>query len=269
MKIDCHNHSEFSHDADFSVLDMAMRAIDEGVSVFAITDHCDTIYKEERYLKKRIQNSIMDIKQARKLSNIKLLCGVELGQPLMDEEFSRDILAIKGLDIVIGSIHETKPRMDPCYLNMDDISQEYVKEELSCYYNSLLEMVNSNMIDVLGHITYPYRYINKAAKKKSIAIDYKIYDEVAIQILSTIINTGKSLELNFTSLSLSQEDILLNLHYFKMYKNLGGEYVTTGSDAHSPKFIGRGSSIGYEMLKELDFKYLTYFENRKPVVVKI
>ena len=48
-----------------------------------------------------------------------------------------------------------------------------------------------------------------------------------------------------------------------MYKDLGGEIITIGSDAHSAARVGENIENVYELLKELGFKYTFSFINRK------
>jgi histidinol-phosphatase (PHP family) len=55
----------------------------------------------------------------------------------------------------------------------------------------------------------------------------------------------------------------------KRYKELGGEMVTIGSDAHSPEFVGLNFKETAEIIKNSGFDYLTYFKNRTPVLYKI
>ena len=48
-----------------------------------------------------------------------------------------------------------------------------------------------------------------------------------------------------------------------MYRSLGGELVTIGSDAHKVSDIGAGIKRGEELLRECGFKYITLFKERK------
>lgn len=50
----------------------------------------------------------------------------------------------------------------------------------------------------------------------------------------------------------------------KMYKNLGGEIITIGSDAHFSEHIAYKFEDISELLKNFGFKYYTVFENQKP-----
>ena len=55
----------------------------------------------------------------------------------------------------------------------------------------------------------------------------------------------------------------------KPLKELGGEIITIGSDAHTTKDVGAEYDKARELLKETGFKYFTTFTNRKPDFKKL
>ena len=55
----------------------------------------------------------------------------------------------------------------------------------------------------------------------------------------------------------------------KRYRELGGEVITVGSDAHDPSHIADYFDRAYDVLKECGFKYYTIFEKRVPEYVKL
>ena len=55
----------------------------------------------------------------------------------------------------------------------------------------------------------------------------------------------------------------------RRFKEIGGEFVTFGSDAHLAADLGRGWFDATEIIKASGFKYITYFKNRQPVPVLI
>ena len=55
----------------------------------------------------------------------------------------------------------------------------------------------------------------------------------------------------------------------KMYKELGGEILTIGSDSHAPGQLGFNIAQSQEMLKDLGFEYFCTFEKMKPIFHKL
>ena len=55
----------------------------------------------------------------------------------------------------------------------------------------------------------------------------------------------------------------------RRYKELGGKYITIGSDAHNCENLGKGIEKGMEIAKSCGFEYYTIFENRKPQLIEL
>jgi histidinol-phosphatase (PHP family) len=55
----------------------------------------------------------------------------------------------------------------------------------------------------------------------------------------------------------------------RRYRELGGELITTGSDAHCAADAGEGVRRGAELLRELGYKYYTIYKSRKPEFIRI
>ena len=54
-----------------------------------------------------------------------------------------------------------------------------------------------------------------------------------------------------------------------MYKDLGGEIITTGSDSHNISQIAYNFNYIYSYLKNIGFKYVCSFDKMKPKFIKI
>ena len=50
----------------------------------------------------------------------------------------------------------------------------------------------------------------------------------------------------------------------RLYRRLGGEIITLGSDAHRPEDVAASSASGQELLRECGFRYFTTFTGGKP-----
>ena len=55
----------------------------------------------------------------------------------------------------------------------------------------------------------------------------------------------------------------------KRYKELGGEIITIGSDAHKPENLLHHFSRAKAVLEECGFKYYTIFEKREPQFISL
>jgi len=63
-------------------------------------------------------------------------------------------------------------------------------------------------------------------------------------------------------------DFLPGAEYLRRFKELGGEIVTIGSDAHTASRVGQYSGRACEILKDI-FGYVCTFADRQPVFYKL
>ena len=83
------------------------------------------------------------------------------------------------------------------------------------------------------------------------------------EILDTLVRKGKGLEINTSGLD-RIGDFFPGREYLRRFRELGGEIVTVGSDAHTLNRVGRQIPEALDVLKEI-FGYVCTFEGRKPV----
>ena len=60
-----------------------------------------------------------------------------------------------------------------------------------------------------------------------------------------------------------------SLELLRLYRELGGEIVTVGSDGHSCRSAFSGLETGYQVLRDAGFSYAASFEKRIPTFYKI
>lgn len=271
--IDCHNHSNNSFDADFSVKEMVEKAKQLKLHAFCITDHCDFHIPGENRNKqcfdgdmiKPIIKSVSEMNECIKenTDNINLLCGVEIGQATHNEAAAKDLLAKCDFDFVLGSLHNLEAEEDFFFMEYDKLDIDYI---LKRYFNEIIEMCEQNLFDSLAHLTYPLRYI---IGEYNIKVNINDYKNKIDKILQIVINNGKALEVNTSGLRQKIGVMLPDTDIIKRYRELGGELITIGSDAHMPNNIANDVAVAYKKLKQCGFDNVTYFVKRKPVLLKI
>ena len=55
----------------------------------------------------------------------------------------------------------------------------------------------------------------------------------------------------------------------RRYRELGGEIITVGADAHSPEKISFAFDKAAKVLSDCGFRYYTVFKNRKPEFIRL
>ncbi|NJA30862.1 phosphoesterase, partial [Clostridioides difficile] len=98
---------------------------------------------------------------------------------------------------------------------------------------------------------------------------YNDFKDVIDEVLKSIINNGSGIELNTSGYRYGLNAIHPNEDILKRYKELGGFIVTVGSDSHRVEDICKDFDVSYDMLKYLDFKYVSLFKERETYFVNI
>jgi histidinol-phosphatase (PHP family) len=120
--------------------------------------------------------------------------------------------------------------------------------------------------DIVGHIGYIRRY----APDEDRTLKYSDYSDVLDSILKKVIENGKGIEVNTSGYYYKNlGSPIPDFDIIKRYKELGGQILTIGSDSHEAQFIGHSFKKVLEGLKLIGFNYVTYFEERKPIFVKL
>ena len=276
--IDCHTHSTNSPDGHSSPEEMLNTAMEKGFSAYALTDHCevnrwfsiehygaepneyDTYDFGADFEKSMRHNTALKEKYNGKIN---FLCGIELGQAPFDFGLSEAIVSDRRLDFVIGSIHQIKAKDDFAFL---DYSNNDIDKLLTDYYDDMYSLCKWNKFDILGHITYPLRYIEG---DNGIKVDMSEYEEIIRLCFKTLIENGKGIEINTSGLRQAYGQTFPNLYWVKMFREMGGEILSLGSDAHKAEDLGKGIEDGAKIALEAGFTHLCYFKERKPNFIKI
>ena len=194
---------------------------------------------------------------------MKVLLGIELGGAYTDPGRAEALVAAAPLDFVIGSIHNLSPGAGGRdFFYLDYRSEAACYAALDDYFASMLALTRLDCYDALGHIIYPLRYMNGRAGW-NVTLDR--YGDQLDHLLRAVIQNGKAIEVN-THGGREVEDWRPLL---KRYRQLGGELVTTGSDAHSPGNVGRGISQAVALLRETGFHRFVVYRKRHPEWIKL
>lgn len=262
MLIDCHNHSLYSFDGSEKIEDICSTAEALGLSVFALTDHCDMIGgPTAEALKVSIAGSVNELCVWREShqSPCRMLCGIELGDPLENPALAEEMIRLAPYDVIIGSIH-TDGVSDYYFGNYSDATDQQLHESLERYFLRQCEMADWGKFDVLAHMTYPLRYI-VGDYGRSVRLER--YSSLIDRLFRTIIKKEIVLEINTSGLRQKIGVTLPDQALLTRYRELGGRLITLGSDAHTLKDMAFGIEQTEHELARLGFTELTWFEKRQ------
>ncbi|MDO5402349.1 MAG: histidinol-phosphatase HisJ family protein [Eubacteriales bacterium] len=267
---DWHMHTSFSSDSKASIDTMAQRAVALGLSSVCFTDHNDYDYPE--YYEDGTMQFQLDISRYIKAAaaaqkkydgQLKIYIGVEQGlQPHLHEKIN-NFDSDKQLDFIIGSSHLVDGA-DPYYPKYWDSHEPAAS--INRYFDYILEnLAVCHNFDVYGHLDYIIRY----APGQDSNYNWENYKERIDAILKMLIYKGKGIEINTGGLKYGLKETNPAYGILKRYKNLGGEIITIGSDAHKPEHLAYDFNLIPDILKNAGFDYYTIFIKRQPHFIKL
>ncbi len=267
---DFHLHSAFSGDSDAGMEEMIGKGIALGLAEMCFTEHMDMDFPVTEtipadFYTVNTDSYLYDLLtlRAKYADRIKIGFGIELGlQPHLSKDIAKYVKAYD-FDFVIGSSHLCHGK-DPYRLAFFEGRSD--KEAYREYFISILENIKKfSNFDVYGHLDYVVRY----GPSRDTAYLYADYQDILNEILTCLIEREKGLEINTAALRYQLAELHPCTAIVKRFRELGGEIITVGSDAHSPKDIASGFGIAAAVLQECGFRYYASFAGRRPSFHKL
>ena len=256
MIFDSHMHTKFSTDSDMSATDAIAKAESLNLGV-VFTEHFDYEVTDTRG-KSFSFDPAAYMSEYKNLRGDKVRLGVEVGLRKKARSVNADFIAQADFDFVIGSIHL-----------VDDLDIYYPefyadKDKPTAYRKYFAQMAAEAEIadfDALGHIDY----ICRAAPYHNPEIDYPTFATEIDAVLKILVDREKVLELN-THRFFSERAISELVPVYKKYRELGGRFVTIGSDAHKVSAVGNYFDRAVDFVRELDLKPVTFCERKLEIL---
>lgn len=259
---DVHTHSSFSSDSEEPLRNIVKAASDKGLKTVCLTEHQDFDYPEGGEFALDVpayQEELLHVRDEFS-DRLEVLFGVELGLLSYMPDTLRDFAKSANFDFIIGSSHQIDG-FDPYY--PEYFEKMGGKNGILHFFDEMLASVKAfDDFDVLGHLDYIVRY---SPEKRYDPLDYR---EVLDEILKLTVSKGKGIEINSKGVSTLGYP---HPHSFvlKRLKELGGEIVTVGSDAHEGARVAADFDKAEQALKAAGFAYYTVFRARKPSFIKL
>lgn len=262
---DYHTHSRISPDARTSMEEMTAAAVRAGLDEICFTDHLEPIVlnapdqEAEPYDWDAL---CREFDQARDVwgSRIQMRLGVELGDAPWNFAWCERMLAqAPELDFIIGSIHLLSPKLGGQNLYFfDPTNEDGARRGIVDYLSQVQRLADWGGFTVLGHLTLPLRYLNE---NRGHHLTFDGFEEPVEQILRSVIRQGHGIELNTNR----GHQPLPDEKWLKMFRRLGGEVITLGTDAHAPNQVGCAIAERQALLKHCGFHRFCTFDRQKPV----
>lgn len=270
IRADYHLHSHFSGDSEESMEEMIQRGIRLGLTHMCFTEHMDMDFPPggddtpETFLL-NTDSYLFDLIRYREkyASRIRILFGVELGlQPHLKRELAAYVKAYD-FDFIIGSSHICNHK-DPYYPDFYEGRSE--EEAYREYFSSILENIRAfSDFDIYGHLDYVVRY----GPNRDRDYTYDKYKDILDKILELLIEKEKGIELNTGGIRSGLKEANPCMDILKRYRQLGGEIITIGSDAHQKEDIASHFGRARDMLLACGFTHYAVYEKRYAEFIKL
>lgn len=160
-------------------------------------------------------------------------------------------------DFIILSVHQVE---DKGFWSQEFQQGRTQKEYNERYYEEMLALVKQfQNYSVLGHLdlivrydkmgTYPFRYVKHYVEK----------------ILREVIKNDKGIEVNTSSYRYGLKDSTPSMAILEMYRDMGGQIITLGSDSHAPAHLGTHMKTAKELLKSIGFRNFCTYDKMNPI----
>lgn len=257
MIFDSHMHTEFSSDSKMKIEEVIEKGKQLNIGTI-ITEHMDYNYPEKDLFRVDCDEFFNTYSKYR---SDNLLLGIEIGLAHSIIDKNNKVSTSYPFDFILGSTHS----IDDIDIFSDSRKNTLSKKEyLSKYFEEMIKNISEfDNFDSLSHIDYPCRYSNYDDNELYLS-DFSNYFD---QVFNIIIKKGKVIELNTKRLN-NEKSVQALVEIYKRYKELGGKYVTIGSDAHNKESIGANLDVAKYVLKETGL-IPVYFKERKMNIINI
>jgi histidinol-phosphatase (PHP family) len=258
VKVDYHVHSDWSPDSRMSVKKALDGCIQNDIKEIVFTEHLDVGDPGQLPLidLKAYREELQSARRA--YPNLSIGIGLELGVHQGNLLETQSYIAPYAWDFLILSVHQINDIgcCNPSLMELYD-----TPTILNSYWEAWYYLVEHfSNFHVLGHLDYLLRY-------QPIDEDEFIqWDDRKDHMLQLLVKHGQGIEINAKGIS-SLGRPHPPMAVLKRFKELGGEIVTLGSDAHSTKTIGKHfetmlaylQACGFDYYARRDFERKTFY----------
>ena len=255
---DYHIHTGFSCDSESDMEAACEAAITRGLSEIAFTDHADFgpddppgYFRPAEYL------VTIEHCRAHYHGRLAIRAGVEVGEPHIFAREAEAVLAAGEFDFVLGSAHYADGLRAAW---KEPFFDQPLDQAYEAYFRQVVRLAAEGDFDVLAHLDLVKRDARRFGKAYDGA---EPYADMIRSALRFIVERGKGIEINVSPLYRGQPEPCPSLEILRWYRELGGEVLTFGSDAHTITAIGACLDVALDMARAAGFARLATFRRRQ------
>jgi len=270
IPLDSHLHTDQSPDADVPIDVYAALALERNIPELAVTDHVDFAPGTPAYGFVHYNDRERVVREAAERwapRGVQIRFGVEITYDSRYEQDIRDSLRTRTYDFAIGSIHVYS---DSPYAKAHVaawVDGKSLSQVVAPYFAEVTAAARSGLFDTIGHLDFIKRNLVPFIQPDQLTAAPELYEPV----LRAMIDAGTALEMNTSGLRQQARETYPNAAVVALYRSMGGQRVTAGSDAHRADWLAWGLEEGYRILADHGYEDLLFRRGpgQGPVKVRI
>ncbi len=268
LPLDAHLHTDLSPDADVPLDAHAALAREQGVAELAITDHIDFVAGDPAHHFADYDRRVRAVREAaeRWAGEPVIRLGLEATYERGVEDEIRRYLATHAYDYVIGSVHMSRrtPFRDPQTAAAWCAGKTH-REATAFYWDEVERAIRSGLFDTIGHLDFVKRYTQPHLGP----FEYEPHADIYDRLLRALVETGTALEMNASGLRQAAHEPYPPPVVVARFRELGGERVVAGSDAHRVEQFAFGLADVYRSIGRAGFRALSFRRGGDRVAVEL
>jgi histidinol-phosphatase (PHP family) len=257
LPLDAHLHTDLSRDADVPIDAHCALAVERGIPEIAITDHVDFDPGAPNHGFASFSTRERQVREAAERwadHGLSVRFGIEVTYERHREEEIRDHLARCPYDFAIGSVHVMaySPYVDGRVAGW--VAGRTFDEVVAPYFAEVEAAIRSELFDTIGHLDYVKRYLVDLVPPSAFAARPDVYEP----LLRALVQSGTALEVNASGLRQAPGETYPAPWAVARFRELGGELVTAGSDAHRAPHFAFGLARAYATAAAAGFEQLAF-----------
>ncbi len=270
VPFDFHVHTSFSHDGGGTVDEYCERATAQHLKAVGFCEHVDLDSRDfvsGRHDYEAYRAAVMEARE-RWGGRLVILMGAEVGYvPRVHDEI-RAFLGGHPYDFVIGSVHainDGASGVSEEYEALETFARMEITEAYGEYFETVRQMVVSGLFDAVGHLDLINRFgVNYLPEK----LEWGRFYGALRRIFEGVIKREMAVEINTSGLRQAPQATYPPRELLQLYREVGGEKVMIGSDAHAIKDLGAGVPAALKLARDLGLNPFVCFKDRKEEEIK-
>ena len=266
LPLDSHLHTVRSPDANAMLDAYCALAVESGIAELAITDHVDFDPTMPAYGYSSFSDRERDVREAAARwadRGLAIRFGVEVTYERRLEHDIRGWLARHPHDYVIGSVHISEDSPYKASNVARFVAGRSLGAIVAPYFDEVIGAARSGLFDTIGHLDFVKRYLVPHVMPADLARTPELYEPV----LAALVEAGTALEVNASGLRQLPRETYPSAAIVARYRELGGQHVTIGSDAHRTEWFAYGLAQAYRQAASAGFESLAFRRGGERVAV--